>query len=171
MKKNILRIHLIVVSTLLLSCGKLNGAEISTTEAGNILIVTEEFSAVILTTEFMDKNTRTPSPPEYWTPEVEQILYIEANLEEYLSQNDAAFNSKRAPSKEKLTTYIRQYTGINYSEGKRGILGVFYCAEYSKSFDWINQIIDVDGGGDCIFGVWFDPETREFISVGANSLR
>lgn len=181
MKKQFRQIaSLLVLSTFLLSCGdglsnNYPDAKISKTEAGNILIVTKDFSAIILTKEFMDAHAPwvPPTPPSaYWTPEIKQILYIESHLVEYLEKHDDAFNSKRAPNKEKLATYGRQYFGIlNISKGKekRGIIGSFFCSEFSQEFDWIDQVVDVDGGGDCFFGFWFDLDKQEFVTISAHS--
>lgn len=170
MRKRVLSITVLaVVSTLLLSCGKLNGAEISTTEAGNTLIVTEEFSAVIFTKEFMATYDSSESPSVFWTPKVDQILFMESNLADYLIQNGSGFNSGHAPDEEKLSTYGRQYLGIMV-EDKPKILGLFFCNANRNTYKWADQLINVKGGGDCYFGVWYDPMKHEFMYAEANSL-
>lgn len=175
MRKQIFLIAMIsLLSTLLLSCepslpNNYPDAQISKTDAGNTLIVTEDFSALILTKEFMDDNAPWVPPPGYWTPEIDQVLFIESNLEEYLVQHNSAFNSNRAPNKEKLSTFGRQYIGVIQNNGKKQILGSYFCSHFSKEFDWQNQVVSVMGGGDCFFGVWWDADTHEFIVVGANS--
>jgi hypothetical protein len=174
MKKMLFRTAMLVfLSAFLLSCGNLTDkypdAEITQTETGNTLIVTEEFSAVILTKEFMEAQSPWVAPVGgYWTPEVDQILDIESKLQEYLAQNNSAFNSGHAPNKEKLSTYSRQYYGIVTEEGSY-IYGKFFCSNYSEDADWPNHVVAVKGGGDCFFGVWWEPDTKKFIAVGANA--
>jgi hypothetical protein len=173
MKKILLRaVILIALSACVLSCRNLAeqypDAEITETEAGNTLIVTGDFTAMILTREFMETKAPWVSPPEYWTPQVDQIFEIESSLAEYLAQHGDGFNSGRAPDKEKLSTYGRQYIGWINTDGKY-ILGSFFCAHHMEESDWQNQVVSVFGGGDCYFGIWWDPNTREFISVHANS--
>ena len=112
---------LIFLSAFLLSCGsfidKYPDAEITETDAGNTLIVTEDFSALILTGEFMEANAPWAYLPEYWTPKINQIFEIESNLAEYLAQHGDGFNSGHAPNQDKLSTYGRQYYGETNPEG------------------------------------------------------
>ncbi len=173
MKKILFRTAMLIfLSAFLLSCGNLTDkypdAEITETEAGNTLIVTEDFSAMILTKEFMEARSRTASPPEYWTPKIDQIFEIESNLAEYLAQHGAGFNSGHAPDQEKLSTYGRQYYGETTDQDSF-IFGHFFCAHHMEEFDWQNQLVSVFGGGDCYFGVAWNPNTREFILAMANS--
>ena len=150
---------------------KYPGAKISKTEDGNTLIVTEEFSAIILTREFLEERAPwvPPVPPSgYWTPKVDQVLTLESKLEEFVAKNGSRFNSGYAPSKEDLSTYGRQYIGITNPDGSY-IVGIFFCSHFSKDFDWKNQAVSVMGGGDCFFGVWYDPDKQEFIVLGVNS--
>jgi hypothetical protein len=173
MTKILLRtIILIALSASVSSCGNLSDqypdAEITETQAGNTLIVTEDFSAMILTREFMEARSRTASPPEYWTPQIDQIFEIESNLAEYLAQHNEAFNSGHAPNQEKLSTYGRQYFGETTAQGSF-IVGYFFCAHHMEQADWKNHLVVVFGGGDCFFGVFWDPNKREFILAHANS--
>ena len=163
---------LIFLSAFLLSCGSLidkyPDAEITETDAGNTLIVTEDFSALILTGEFMEANAPWAYLPEYWTPKIDQIFEIESNLAEYLAQHGDGFNSGHAPNQDKLSTYGRQYYGETNPEGSF-IVGSFFCAHEVEEFDWQNQLVVVYGGGDCYFGVIWNPNTREFILAMAHS--
>lgn len=174
MTKILLRtIILIALSASVSSCGNLADqypdAEITETEAGNTLIVTEDFTAMILTREFMEaEDPWGPPSPGYWTPTVDQIFEIESNLAEYLAQHGDGFNSGRAPDKEKLSTYGRQYIGWINADGEF-ILGSFFCAHHMEESDWQNQVVSVYGGGDCYFGIWWDPNTREIMIAMANS--
>jgi hypothetical protein len=181
MRRQILSIAvLVILSAFLPSCGidsllnKYPDAEISKTEAGNTLIVTDNFSVVILTKEFMDARSPWvhPVPPQgYWTPKVDQVLAVESKLAEYVAQNGSRFNTGHAPSKEELSTYGRQYFGLTNRQGSF-IVGSFVCPQSSEKFDWQNEMIAaVTGGCDCFFHVIYDPEKQEFINIGANDTR
>ena len=160
---------LFVFSFILVSCvnDNVEGRTITRTEAGNTLIVAPEFSAVILSKKFLESGQGFGFE-KYWTPKVEQILYIESNLEQYLAQQDSRFNSGHAPGKEKLREYARQYFGI-FSDGKPVIIGSFICSTFSKDHDWKNRAVSVFGGGDCFFGVFYEPKSKAFFGVIANS--
>lgn len=163
---------LIALSASVSSCGNqaepYPDAEITETEAGNTLIVTEDFTAMILTGEFMEAQAPWVSPSEYWTPTVDQIFEIESNLTEYLAQHGDGFNSGHAPDQEELSTYGRQYFGMTNEEGT-SIVGHFFCSQDIKDLDWQNRILSVKGGGDCFFSIWWHPDAREFFAVHANS--
>ena len=169
-----------IVTNLLAACNTANATpnyratfqpEITKTEAGNTLIVTDNFIAVILPADFMD--TRSPwvppvPPSGYWTPKVDQVLALESKLEEFVAQNGSRFNSGRAPSKEELSTYGRQYFGLTNRQGSF-IIGTFVCPQSSEKFGWQNHVVAAKGGGDCQFGIWYDIDKQEFISIMANS--
>ncbi len=183
MNRKIISIFLaVILSALLASCDSANATpnyratfqpEITKTETGNTLIVTDNFTAVILTKDFYESHNPfvaneywTPTT-EYWTPELDQILYIEAHLDEFLAQNGSKFNSGNAPTKEKLARYGRQYYGTS-ENNQRIIIGQYFCL-FNDDRDWKNYFVSVKGGGDCYFGVWYDPESRTFIALGVNS--
>lgn len=173
MPKMILRIAILAAfSASVLSCGAMTdrypGAEVTQTEAGNTLIVAEDFTAVLLTKEYMDAKLPQTPPSGYWTPEVDQVLELESKLEEYLSHNRAVFNSGNAPSGEDLSSYRRQYIGVTNKEGSL-LVGSFFCSRFSENQDWQEQLISVMGGGDCFFKVWWDPNSREFTGMHVNS--
>lgn len=177
MKKLFLRIvALFATSAILLSCenglnNKYSDAEISTTEAGNTLIVTDKFSAVILTKEIMETLSPMIGGPEYWTPEVEQVLFLESKLGKYITQNESRFNSGHAPSAEELTRYVRQYYGVKYNEIV-DLRVVFFCPTSIQNEDWNNRALtSVHGGGDCMFGAVYDMKTKEFIDFAVSSPR
>ena len=168
---------LVVLSAFLPSCGidsllnKYPGAEITKTEAGNTLIVTDNFTAVILPADFMEKHDPFIQPPGYWTPDVNQILYIESKIGDSLSEHPTIFNSDRAPDKETLSTYIRQYHGVVTENGTQYIRGLFFCLHYQDGFDWKNKLLTVlGGGGDCLIYVTYNPESGELFA-GAGSMK
>lgn len=173
-------VTLLALSVFSSACGvdgllnKHPGAKISKTEDGNTLIVTEDFSAVILTKEFLEERAPwvPPVPPsEYWTPKVDQVLTLESKLEEFVAKNGPSFHSGYAPSKEELSTYGRQYFGITNRQGSF-IIGSFVCQQLSEKFEWQNEVIAAaTGGGDCFFHVNYDPYKLEFIGIAANDTR
>jgi hypothetical protein len=169
-----------ILSALLVSCGSVNATpdyqatfqpEITKTETGNTLIVTANFTAVILTADFMEKHDPFIHPPAYWTPEVDQVLYIESNIESYLSEHPSLFHSGRAPDREKLSTYGRQYYGVVVEDGTRYIYGLFFCPYFQKHYDWQNEYVAiVSGGGDCLIVTFYYPDSGEFGAI-AGSLK
>jgi hypothetical protein len=145
-------------------------AQVSNSESGNTLVISDDFKAVIFTKEYMDahKNKVGAYSSEYWTPNVGQIALIESRLEQYLSENGSQFRSGRAPSHEELAKYIRQYYGVVGGETK-WINVLFSCPSYNETFDWKKYLVSVKGGGECFFGVGYDVIKQEFIGLGINS--
>jgi hypothetical protein len=171
------------VSILMASCNPTNATpdyratfqpEITKTEEDNTLIVTDNFSAVILTSEYLYARRFwvTPTPPDgYWTPKVNQVLELESKLEEFVVKNGSRFHSGNAPSKAELSTFGRQYFGLTNRQGSF-IIGSLICPRIGEDFDLQNQVIAaITGGGDCVFHVIYDPDKQEFINFGANDTR
>ena len=118
----------------------------------NILITTNEFEGVI----FHDRD---------WVPTVEEVRTLEERIDTYLSQQQAAFDGSKTPIGERLPAYKRQYWGVLENE-KRVIFANFFCD--TLHYDWTNQEVVVDDGGDCYFQIQYDVETGTFFDLYVN---
>jgi hypothetical protein len=118
----------------------------------NILITTNEFEGVI----FRDGD---------WVPTVEEVRTLEKQLETYLPQQQDVFDGSKTPIAERSPAYKRQYWGILKNE-KKAIFANFFCN--ALHYDWTNQEVVVDDGGDCYFQIHYDVETGTFFDLRVN---
>jgi len=118
----------------------------------NILITTNEFEGVI----FHDRA---------WVPTVEEVRTLEKQLVTYLPQQQHAFDGSKTPIAERLPTYKRQYWGVLKNE-KKVIFTNFFCNVLH--YDWTNQEVVVEDGGDCYFQIRYDVETGTFFDLHVN---
>lgn len=102
-----------------------------------------------------------------WTPQPADVIQLEAGLDTFLrSTNDADANFRQSPPIwERLPTYKRQYFGI-IDNNQRIIFANFFCDDFG--IDFHQELVVVDDGGDCFFGVKFDLETGIFFDLYVN---
>lgn len=138
---------------LVVNTGGCSSTTVGTTQPDdNTLITTNEFEGVI----FHDRD---------WVPTVEEIRTLENQLDTYLPQHRDAFDGSKLPIEERLPTYKRQYWGVLRNE-KRVIFANFFCD--SLHYDWRDQEVVVDDGGDCYFQIQYDVETGTFFDLYVN---
>ncbi len=101
---------------------------------------------------------------DFWTPSVDDVLQIEKNVAEYLSQNSYAFHYQ-PPVWERLDEYQRQYIGLERS-GEELIYGNFFCD--SGDVGWRQEFVFAIDGGECYFQVEYDVESGLFINLWVN---
>jgi hypothetical protein len=100
----------------------------------------------------------------YWTPSVDDILKVEENIAEYLSQNPNKFYWQ-PPVWQRLDEYQRQYIGLERG-GKQIIYGNFFCKGGNNN--WRYEFVFAIDGGDCYFQVEYDLERGLFIKLLVN---
>lgn len=130
-------------------------------ENGNTVITTSSFTGVILSEEFIRDS-------DYWTPEVHDILALEENIQDYLSENESEFHSSQAPTGEALAEYYRQYYGM-IQNGRKLIIGFYFCSWVLKNEEWKDGVVDASGGGDCFFYVEYDVRDEIFQDIFVNA--
>ena len=100
----------------------------------------------------------------FWTPSEDDIFTLEGKIAEYLSQNSTLFN-RQPPDLEQLGEYQSQFIGVE-REGSKIIYGNYFCD--NMGFNWRQDIISVDGGGDCYFQVEYDVDEGMFTMLIVN---
>ena len=100
----------------------------------------------------------------FWTPSVEDVLKLEENVAEYLSQNSYAF-FYQPPVWERLDEYQRQYIGLERS-GEKIIYGNFLCDNGDEG--WRQEFVFAIDGGECYFQVEYDVKSGLFIKLLVN---
>lgn len=100
----------------------------------------------------------------YWTPSVDDILKIEENIAEYLSQNSNKFYWQ-PPVWQRLDEYQRQYIGLERG-GKQIIYGNYFCE--GGNSNWRNEFVFAIDGGECYFQVEYDLQSGLFIKLQVN---
>ena len=100
----------------------------------------------------------------FWTPSEDDIVTLEGKIAEYLWQNSTLFNHQ-PPDWEQLGEYQRQFIGVE-REGSKIIYGNYFCN--NMGFNWRQDIISVDDGGDCYFQVEYDVGEGMFIMLIVN---
>lgn len=102
---------------------------------------------------------------ESWTPQPEQIAALEAALVPFLQNADDPWLKPDPPIWERLPDYERQYAGL-VEEGQRIIYGNFFCD--GEIFEWQQEWIVVDDGGDCYFQIKYDVERDRLFDLSVN---
>lgn len=100
----------------------------------------------------------------FWTPTADDVMIVERELAEYLSQNSYLLYHQ-PPVWERLDEYQRQYIGLERG-GKQIIYGNFFCS--NGGHDWRQKMIFVLDGGECYFQVEYDVENGSFINLMVN---
>lgn len=129
-------------------------------------IQTENYEGVIFPAEFASDSALwayVNNLEDYWTPNAEDIAQLEANLPAFLEANAEQFNRDIVAE---LPDYIRQYLGYTV-EGQRLIYVNAVCG-HGGNYDWRNELIGVEDGGDCYFQVVYNFETGEFSELIVN---
>jgi hypothetical protein len=132
-------------------------------ENGNIVITTNNFTGVILSEEFIIDS-------DYWAPEVPDVLALEKDIQEYLAENEAEFHSNQAPTGKALAEYYRQYYGL-IQNGRKVIIGFYFCSSEWKNEEWKDGVVDARGGGNCFFHVKYDVLDGKFQDIWVNAPR
>jgi hypothetical protein len=104
-------------------------------------------------------------PGRDWVPTLEEVQTLEAQLDDYLSQHQAAFDASKPPIEERLPEYKRQYWGV-IRDDKRVIFANFFCDP--MHYEWQVQKVAVEDGGDCYFQIQYDVETGTFFNLYVN---
>ena len=135
----------------------------------NVRITTDTFDGVI----FNSRNTERTSVQfefndpimDYWTPNEEQVLRLEAGLVDFL-ESEIAPDDFRYGFWDSLSEYRRQYFGIMFQEDETLIFANYFCdVGYG---DWLKDHIMVIDGGECFFQVLYDPWTDTFLQLRIN---
>jgi len=100
----------------------------------------------------------------FWTPALDDISKVEAEIAGYLSRNSHLFYHQ-PPVWQRLDEYQRQYIGFG-RKGGRFIYGNFFCD--SGSANWREDLVSVEDGGECFFQVEYDPEGGLFTKIMVN---
>lgn len=100
----------------------------------------------------------------YWTPSMDDVLMMEENIIDYLTQNPNEFHWQ-PPIWEQLDEYNRQYIGLERG-GKKIIFGNFFCE--SGKQDWKKDLIFAIDGGECYFQIEYDLENGFFTRLQVN---
>lgn len=115
-------------------------------------------------TEEMNLGSWMVETDGFWTPSENDVIALEEKIAEYLGQNSTLFN-RQPPVREDLREYQRQFIGLE-REGSKTIYGNYFCN--NLGLNWHQDIISVDGGGDCYFQVEYDVDKGMFTMLMVN---
>ena len=95
-----------------------------------------------------------------WTPSLEQVAQMEAELLVMLSNLEVDPFSSHSPILEHIDGYTRQHRGMA-REGRNVIDTAYFCDVAVETL--LESWYDVLDGGDCYFSTGYDPESGEFV--------
>ena len=95
-----------------------------------------------------------PPSESYWTPTFEDVKLIAVS--KVPAALAASCDSRARGIAKRLAAYRAQFVGI-VEKGKRRIVGNYVCLGNSEREDLRVTWVDMDDGGECFFGFWYDP--------------
>lgn len=113
---------------------------------------------------------------KFWNPKEVDFKMVDTILEKAINKNLFFFLNE--PRRESLFKYYKQYIPYVDERGHRIIMINAFCEiptfwdknDEKVDFDWRNNIVLVDDGGDCYWGIKVDLDTQTYFDFMVNGI-
>lgn len=113
---------------------------------------------------------------KFWNPKEVDFEVVNTILEKAIDDNVIFFLGE--PKRKSFFEYYKQYVPYIDERGHRIIIVNAFCEiptfwnenDEKVEFDWRNNIVLVDDGGDCYWGIKVDLDTQTYFDFRVNGI-